>query len=142
MKKEYLFDTGFLTLAIMSKLPEKWVRAWNEIINQAKVGCVIEPVIAEAYHQLMRKGINKERAKEEIMRIKSAESLNILDLDDNDALKAGFYYTQFKGIKLSYTDCFILAIAEKLNLRIYTTDHNIKRVAREKNIQCDHVPID
>ena len=142
MATGYLFDTGFLTLALAGSLPEKWTRPWNEIIKRRKAGYIIEPVIAETCYQLMTKnGINKEMSKNYIMKIKSLDSMNILNLDDNDSFKASLYRTRFRKFSLSLVDCFILATANRLKLKIYTTDEPLKKVAKLMNISYNYLPI-
>ena len=142
MTTGYLFDTGFLTSALTDSLPEKWIRPWNEIIKRGKAGYIIEPVIAETCYQLMtKKGINKEMSKNHIMRIKSLDSMNILDLNDNDSFKASLYRTRFSKFSLSLVDCFILAVANRLKLKIYTTDEPLKRVAKKINVQYNYLHI-
>jgi len=44
---------------------------------------------------MMKKGMDKESAKDLVMKIKSLESIKIPDLDDNDSFKAGLYHTTF-----------------------------------------------
>ena len=142
MATGYLFDTGFLTLALTGSLPEKWIRPWNEIIKRRKSGYIVEPVIAETCYQLMTKeGMNKEMSKNYIMKIKSLDSMNILDLDDNDSFKASLYRTRFRIFSLSLVDCFILATANRLKLKIYTTDEPLKKVAKKINISYNYLPI-
>ena len=142
MATGYLFDTGFLTLALTASLPEKWIHPWNEIIKRGKAGYIIEPVIAETCYQLMtKKGINKELSKNYIMKMKSLDSMNILNLDDNDSFKASLYRTRFRIFSLSLVDCFILATANRRKLKIYTTDEPLKRVAKKINISYNYLPI-
>jgi predicted nucleic acid-binding protein len=142
MTTGYLFDTGFLTSALTDSLPEKWIRPWNEIIKRGKAGYIIEPVIAETCYQLMtKKGINKEMSKNHIMRIKSLDSMNILNLNDNDSFKASLYRTRFSKFSLSLVDCFILATANRLKLKVYTTDEPLKRVAKKINVSYNYLPI-
>jgi len=142
MTAGYLFDTGFLTSALTDSLPEKWTRPWNEIIKRGKAGYIIEPVIAETCYQLMtKKGINKEMSKNHIMRIKSLDSMNILNLNDNDSFKASLYRTSFSKFSLSLVDCFILATANRLKLKVYTTDEPLKRVAKKINVSYNYLPI-
>ena len=142
MTTGYLFDTWFLASALTGSLPEKWIRPWNEIIKRGKSGYIIEPVIAETCYQLMtKKGINKEMSKNHIMRIKSLDSMNILDLNDNDSFKASLYRTRFSKFSLSLVDCFILATANRPKLKIYTTDEPLKRVAKKINVSYNYLPI-
>lgn len=142
MATGYLFDTGFLTLSLTDSLPEKWIRPWNEIIKRQKSGYIIEPVIAETCYQLMTKnGINKEMSKNYIMKIKSLDSMNILNLNDNDSFKASLYRTRFSIFSLSLVDCFILATANRLKLKIYTTDEPLKKVAKKINVSYNYLPI-
>ena len=142
MTAGYLFDTGFLTPALTGSLPEKWTRPWNEIIKRGKAGYIIEPVIAETCYQLMtKKGINKEMSKNHIMQIKSLDSMSILNLNDNDSFKASLYRTRFSKFSLSLVDCFILAAANRLKLKIYTTDELLKRVAMKINVLYNYLPI-
>ncbi|GEM_PF-1136038 len=142
MATGYLFDTGFLTPALTGSLPEKWTRPWNEIIKRGKAGYIIEPVIAETCYQLMtKKGINKEMSKNHIMQIKSLDSMSILNLNDNDSFKASLYRTRFSKFSLSLVDCFILAAANRLKLKIYTTDELLKRVAMKINVLYNYLPI-
>ena len=142
MAAGYLFDTGFLALAFTASLPEKWIHLWNEIIKRGKAGHIIEPVIAETCYQLMiKKGMNKERSKNYILEMKSLDSINILNLDDNDSFKASLYRTRFSIFSLSLVDCFILATANRRKLKIYTTDEPLKRVAKKINILYNYVSI-
>lgn len=139
MVHKYSFDTGFLTLALTDSLPEKWARPWNEVRKQGRVCYIIEPVIMETYYQLMmKKGMDKENAKDIIMKIKSLESINIPVLDDNDSFRAGLYHIRFN---VSFVDSFVLAIANKLKLKIYTTDGPLKMAAKEINVLYDYLPI-
>jgi predicted nucleic acid-binding protein len=86
MVHKYSFDTGFLTLALTDNLPEKWVRPWNEVRKRGRKGYIIEPVIMETYYQLMmKKGMDKESARDLVMQMKSLESINIPALNDNDS---------------------------------------------------------
>jgi len=135
----YTFDTGFLTLALTNRLPEKWFSPWKEVIKREGIGYIIEPVVMETYYQLMAKGMSKEKARDSIMKIKSLDSMQILALDDNDAFRAGVHHMTFH--ELSFVDCFILAIADKLHLKLYTTDSSLKMCAKKINIECDYLPI-
>jgi predicted nucleic acid-binding protein len=100
---------------------------------------IIEPVIMEFYYQLMMKnGMDKESAKELIMKLKSLKSLNIPELDDNDSFSAGHYHIRFND--LSFVDSFVLAIANRLKLKIYTTDGHLKMAAKKLNVLCDYLP--
>lgn len=129
MVHKYSFDTGFLTLALTDSLPEKWARTWNEVRKQGRACYIIEPVIMETYYQLMmKKGMDKENAKDLIMKIKSLESINMPILDDNESFRAGLYHIRFN---LSFVDSFVLAIANKLKLKIYTTDGALKMAAKK-----------
>ena len=143
MASKYLFDTGFITLALTDCLPERWIRPWNEIRKQQKVGHIIEPVIAETYYQLMmKKGRDNEGAKKSIIeQVKSLRNVTILSLEDNDSFLAGLYRIKFKKFGLSLVDCFILAIAYRRKLKIYTTDEPLKKAAKEIKVLCDYVPI-
>jgi hypothetical protein len=140
MPSNYFFDTGFLTLAIINKLEGKWIRPWKEVRKQRKSGYTIEPILAETYYQLMKNGMNKEAAKNRIIQIKAINSLKVTELDDNDSFKAGYYRSKLKDFKLSLVDCFVLAIADKNKLRIYTTDSPLKGAANEINLGCEYLP--
>jgi predicted nucleic acid-binding protein len=123
MVHKYALDTGFLTSALTDSLPEKWVRPWNEVRKRGRKCYIIEPVIMETYYQLMmKKGMDKEGAKDHIMKIKSLKSLNIPVLDDNDSFRAGLYHIRFK-------------------LKIYTTDGHLKMAAKKINVPYDYLPI-
>jgi len=136
---KYLFDTGFLILALTDSLPEKWSRPWNEMIKQERLCYIIEPVVMETYYQLMtKKGMDRESAKDLIMKIKSLPSVQIPHLDDNDSFRAALYHVRFN---LSFVDCFLLAIANKLKLKIYTTDESLKMAAKKINVLYDYLPI-
>lgn len=141
MASEYLFDTGFLTLALTDSLPERWIHPWNEIREQQKVGYIIEPVIAETYYQLMVKnGIDKKSAKNYIIeQVKSC--VTISGLDDNDSFLASLYRIKFRKFGLSLVDCFILAIAYRRKLKIYTTDEPLKKAAKKIKVLCDYLPV-
>lgn len=143
MASKYLFDTGFITLALTDCLPERWIHPWNEIRKQQKVGHIIEPVIAETYYQLMmKKGRDNEGAKNSIIeQVKSLRNVTILSLEDNDSFLAGLYRIKFRKFGLSLVDCFILAIAYRRKLKIYTTDEPLKKAAKEIKVLCDYVPI-
>ena len=67
--------------------------------------------------------------------------MNILNLNDNDSFKASLYRTRFSKFGLSLVDCFILATANRLKLKIYTTDEPLKRVAKKINVQYNYLPI-
>jgi predicted nucleic acid-binding protein len=105
MATGYLFDTDFLTMALTGDLPEKWIRPRNEIIKRRKAGYIIEPVIAETCYQLMtKKGMNKEMSKNYIINIKSLDSMNILNLGNNDSFKASLYrITHLRQFKIKTT---------------------------------------
>jgi predicted nucleic acid-binding protein len=139
MGARYLFDTGFLTLALTNSLPEKWTRPWIETRKRRKRAYIIEPVIAETYYQLMRKGISKEGAKSYVMNVKMLESLNVISLDNNDSLRAGSYHLRFSN--LSLVDCFLLRVALKRKLKIYTTDNALRAAAKVIKVMCDYLPI-
>ena len=140
MVHKYSLDTGFLTSALTDSLPEKWVRPWNEVRKRGRECYIIEPVIMETYYQLMmKKGMDKESAKEHIMKIKSLKSLNIPVLEDNDSFRAGLYHIRFNN--LSFVDSFVLAIANRLKLKIYTTDGHLKMAAKKINVPYDYLPI-
>jgi len=140
MVHKYSFDTGFLTLALTDSLPEKWTRPWNEVRKEGRACYIIEPVFMETYYQLMmKKGMDKENAKANIMRIKSLKSINIPVLDDNDSFRAALFHIRFDN--LSFVDSFVLAIAEKLKLKIYTTDGPLKMAAKKINVLYDYLPI-
>ena len=140
MVHKYSFDTGFITLALTDSLPEKWARPWNEVRKRRGECYIIEPVIMESYYQLMMKnGMDKESAKELIMKIKSLKSLNIPVLDDNDSFRAGLYHIRFNN--LSFVDSFVLAIANRLKLKIYTTDGHLKMAAKKLNVLYNFLPI-
>ena len=60
---------------------------------------IIEPVFMETYYQLMmKKGMDKENAKANIMRIKSLKSINIPILDDNDSFRAALFHIRFGNL--------------------------------------------
>jgi len=144
MVKVYLLDTGFVTLCLTSNLPEKWIRPWKEIQKGLKAGCVIEPIIAESYYQLLRKhGLNKEEANESILRFKAVKGISIMDIDNNTAILAGYYRIRFKKFSLSLVDCFLLAAGykNKNEAKIYTTDGKLKIASKEISIPCDYLPI-
>jgi len=90
---------------------------------------------------MIKKGMNKERSKNYILEMKSLDSINILNLDDNDSFKASLYRTRFSIFSLSLVDCFILATANRRKLKIYTTDEPLKRVAKKINILYNYVSI-
>lgn len=73
------------------------------------------------------------------MKIKSLKSINIPVLDDNDSFRAGLYHIRFNN--LSFVDCFVLAIANKLKLKVYTTDGPLKMAAKKINVPYDYLPI-
>ncbi len=135
----YLFDTGYLFLVILGNLPEKWYRSWNEVKRNTRKGYTIEPVIAELCYQLLRRGYNKSKVQDEIFRIKS--SVILMRIDDNISISAGQYNMRFRSLGLSYTDCYLLAIAKKYSLKLYTTDSDIRKASKMLGIQCDYIPI-
>lgn len=141
MPPKYFFDTGFLTLALNGKLPEKWHRPWNEIKEHIKKAYITEPVIAEIYYKLMTaSNKTKETAKNMIMELKSIGSIEIWDLEDNDSFKAGLFNRRFND--LSYTDCFTLAISQRSKLTLFTTDDGLKRAAQDVQVRCDYLPFE
>ena len=133
MVKMYLLDTGFVTLCLTNNLPEKWVHPWKEIQEGIKTGCVIEPIIAESYYQLLMKyGLDREKANE-----------SILSIDNNTAILAGYYRIRFKKFSLSLVDCFLLATGYKNrnDAKIYTTDEKLKIASKDIFVPCDYLPI-
>jgi len=133
MVKMYLLDTGFVTLCLTNNLPEKWIRPWEEIQEGIKTGCIIEPIIAESYYQLLMKyGLDREKANE-----------SILSIDNNTAILAGYYRIRFKKFSLSLVDCFLLATGYKNrnDAKIYTTDEKLKIASKDIFVPCDYLPI-
>jgi len=133
MVKMYLLDTGFVTLCLTNNLPEKWVHPWKEIQEGIKTGCIIEPIIAESYYQLLMKyGLDREKANE-----------SILSIDNNTAILAGYYRIRFKKFSLSLVDCFLLATGYKNrnDAKIYTTDEKLKIASKDIFVPCDYLPI-
>ena len=143
MVKMYLLDTGFVTLCLTNNLPEKWIRPWEEIQEGIKTGCIIEPIIAESYYQLLMKyGLDREKANE-----------SILSIDNNTAILAGYYRIRFKNcllfnsflgnFSLSLVDCFLLATGYKNrnDAKIYTTDEKLKIASKDIFVPCDYLPI-
>lgn len=143
MRRKYLLDTGFITLTLTDKLPEKWRRPWQEIKTfPQKIACIIEPIFAEAYQQLLKKeGINKQSAKKYIMKIKPI--IFILPIDNNDSFRAAQYRIKYESKKssLSLVDSFLLAVAKRYKLKIYTTDLGLKEAAKKEGIQCNYLPL-
>ncbi|RZN34555.1 MAG: type II toxin-antitoxin system VapC family toxin [Methanophagales archaeon ANME-1-THS] len=140
MKIGYFLDTGFLTLALTESLPGRWIKPWEDIKKHRIKGYVIEPVIAETFYQLTKKGIVKQKAIEDIFKMKSIKSMNIIsNLEDDDSFLAGTYHNRFE--KLSSVDCYVLATARRLKLKIYTTDEPMARAARDIGISCEYYEI-
>ena len=137
---KYLFDTGFLVPAILNELPEKWYRPWKEVRSGIKTGYTIEPVIAEVYYQLLKRGFTKDNARNIIFQ-KIKTTLAIIDIDNNISISAGYYYMRFRDLKLSYTDCFLLVTAKRDRMKLYTTDSKIKRASKELGVLCEYLPI-
>jgi len=79
----------------------------------------------------MGEGIDKEGAKIRIIQFKAINHTSISKLDDNDSFKAAHHHTQFRKLGLSLVDCFILAVAARHKLKVYTTDHPLKNAAKE-----------
>ena len=138
MPSKYIFDTGFLILALIEDLPEKWKLPWREVKLGRKLCYIIEPVLMETAYQLMRRGFNKDKTKDIIIKLKSLKSVKIVKLDDNDAMESAILHTRFK---LSFVDCILLSIAKRYRLKIFTTDAPLKNIARKLNVDVNHLPI-
>lgn len=135
----YLLDTGFAVLALTDNLPEKWTRPWSEIRKGLKDGLVIEPVIAEIYFQLLRKGVDREKARALIIKMKGL--VQVMNIDDETAISAGHNRIRFGELSLSLVDCLLLAVGSKYKTKIYTTDERLKIASRRMNIPCDCLPV-
>lgn len=137
----YLFDTGFITLSPTGRLPEKWIRSWREIQEGFKNAYIIEPIIAEVYYQLLRRGISKEKVNELIIKFKSVKGLYVKELDNDSAFLAGYYRAKFRELGLSLADCLLLATGYRTRAKIHTTDEKLKIASNRVGIFYNYLPI-
>ena len=83
----------------------------------------------EVYYYLLHKK-GKELADKVMMHLEGMP-LEIVDVDKFLAKRAGF----FKVTKnLAYSDSFVAALAQQMNAKLYTSDHDFKKVEHEIHI--------
>jgi predicted nucleic acid-binding protein len=137
--KRYLFDTNAISLTFDSNLPEKWIRPWKEVRMGYSGLLLFEPLISEIYYKNIP-DYNKKFCKDKIMWLKSLPKTKIHQLDDNDAIIAGDIKAQYSK-KVSLVDCFLLSVAKVNSAKIFTTDYDVRDVARDMKIKVDYLPL-
>jgi len=136
----YLFDTSAFSLFLLGKIPEKWKRFWNDVCLIRKNKLILfEPLISEIFYQFSKQ-IGFDKTKEKIEWIKSLPTSEMVLLDDNIAIIAGKYKINFSIFSISLVDCYILALAQRKNATILTTDAGLKNSARKLNINTNFIP--
>ena len=137
--KRYLFDTNSISLTFDNVLPEKWIRFWKEVRMGNSGLLLFEPLISETYYKNIPK-YGKKACKDKIMWLKSLPKTKIHKLDNNDAIRAGDIKVQYSEYGLSLVDCFLLTVAKVHSAMVFTTDHDVRDVAREMNVKVSFLP--
>lgn len=61
-------------------------------------------------------------------------------ISDNDAVKAGQFYTKYRKFGLSIVDTYVLTVAERERARLVTTDKGLRDAARDADVDMDYLP--
>src|SRR5262249_19441580 len=144
-----IFDTMvFVNWHLTSgRIPEKWEEAWCDSAHTG-ILYIAEPLISEVYYQIAkRKG--HDSARNCITKMKSLKGAKMfLSMEDDElAIEAACIRlkSQLKKNKkefgtLSMTDAYLVALARKMDSKLFTTDHVIRDSAREHGCKVDWLP--
>jgi len=133
----YLFDTMVHVAACIS-LPEKWRRQWKQAVDGTKRLLISELLVAEIFYQLTKIS-GKEAARDRILWVKGRPTTTIVSIDDAMSLNAGMLFLRFKNF-IGIVDAFSLEIARRERAEIFTTDHQIRKVAKEIGVPVSYLP--
>ncbi len=137
--RRYLFDANAISLLILGTPPEKWFRRWKEIKERRRVLLLFEPLISEVFYKNTSKH-GRKSCMDKILWLKSLPNVEIHRMNDNDAFNAGKIKVDFARYGLSLVDCFLLSIGKYQGSTIFTTDHEVRDVARKMRVNVDFLP--
>lgn len=126
MVKTISLDTGPISL-LFSKNHSKNVTLLFESIEKNQIQAfVIAPVLSEVYkHLCIANG--KDFANSSIVSLLKKYPIQVVSLNQSLILKAGELKCRFRT-KLSYIDCFVLALALLQKYELHTTEKNLPTI--------------
>ena len=132
MKKKCILDTGPITLYYAKNPPSKISELFKKVRTHEIHGLVPTPVITEVFkHLCVANG--KESAKTAIINLYETLELQIVTLDQSLIFKAGQLKCRYPS-KLSYIDCFGIALALLNKCEFHTTEKELPKIYSLKEI--------
>lgn len=126
MKKKYVLDTGPITLYYAKNPPSEIRELFQKIRSHQIHGLVPTPVISEVYkHLCVANG--KESAKIAVINLYNILELRIETLNQSLLIKAGQIKCRYPS-KLSYIDCFGIALALLNKCEFHTTEKDLPNI--------------
>lgn len=126
MKMKCVLDTGPITLYYAKDPPLK-VNELFQKLKRHQIKCLVPtPVITEVFkHLCVANG--KESAKISIINLYETLDLEIVSLDQSLLIKAGQLKCRYPS-KLSYIDCFGIALALLNKSEFHTTEKDLPKI--------------
>lgn len=99
---------------------------WPQIIEDGRdIVDIITPslVIMEMRSKYIRKG-EEENFSKDLAKIRQIGNIEKVNIDENLAIKAGEKHGQehARDTRISYNDCILMRLAEKMNMKVISTD--------------------
>ncbi|BAK54456.1 type II toxin-antitoxin system VapC family toxin [Sulfurisphaera tokodaii] len=129
MRKKIIFDTSFFHV-YFSGLNDETKETMEEVYMGKSQGYTIDLNLAEFLYTYGKlKGLEEARVRLSLI---LNSPIKIVSTNRELALRAGELKVKYQN--LSIVDCFIVALAEKENAVVYTTDSGIERVYKNTKV--------
>ncbi len=132
MNKTISLDTGPISLFFTRDHSKKIDALFNSIKTNQINAIVIAPVLAEVFKHLCVSN-GKDYANSSLISLLKFYPINVKSLDYSMILKAGQLKCQFRK-KLSYIDCFVIALALIEKCELHTTEKEFPTFSKLKII--------
>ena len=132
MTKSISLDTGPISLYFTRDHPSRVEKLFESIKSNQIKAFVVAPVLSEVYkHLCVANG--KDFANSSIVTLLKSFPIQVVSLNQSLILKAGELKCQYRT-KLSYIDCFVMALALIQKIEMHTTEKTLPSISHLKII--------
>ena len=132
MVKSISLDTGPISLYFTYDHPSRIDSLFDSIKTKQIKAIVVAPVLSEVYkHLCVANG--KDFANSSIVTLLQSFPIQVVSLNQSLILKAGELKCQYRT-KLSYIDCFVVALALLQKIELHTTEKSLPSISHLKTI--------
>ena len=132
MKQQICLDTGPIYLNFSKVPPEKIITLFDDIKNKKLEAFIVSPVLTEVFKHLCTNN-GKDFAQSCINNLYERYPITIVNINKSLTMKAGSLKCQYRT-KLSYVDCFVIALGLIEGIPIHTTEKDLPEIYKLKTI--------